>query len=411
MCGAGVGLIAYFVTSTTLADTLVISLTAALAGLGVAWMGEAGERDALLRAHDAEAGRARAQAAQQSAEQTVSAMIGALGDPAVLMDDDYLVEALNPPARALFGDKLLGQSMTMFLRHPEALDALATAAATGRPQRREVHLLSPIERSYEVHIAPVTLQPVRLLAVLRDITRQRLTERMRADFVANASHELRTPLTTLVGFVETLRGPAADDADARARFLSIMDKEANRMVRLIDDLLSLSRIELDKADVPDQPVAIGPLIADVRKALAMRLEANGRDLRVQMADGLPALLGDRDQIMQVLYNLVFNALKYGRAETPIEVIVAPPEAAEGDAPARIAITVADQGDGIAPEHLPRLTERFYRVDTNRSRTLGGTGLGLAIVKHIIERHRGRLDIESIVGKGTRVTFTLPCVRR
>jgi two-component system phosphate regulon sensor histidine kinase PhoR len=246
----------------------------------------------------------------------------------------------------------------------------------------------------------------RILLVLDDITQTRMTERMRVDFVANASHELRTPLATLTGFIETLKGPAAEDAPARQRFLDIMEREAARMSRLIDDLLSLSRIELDKHGRPVSTLQIAGMIAEVGKTLAMRLEADDRALTIDEAVPLPLVIADRDQILQVLHNLISNALKYGRSGTAITVRAVAEPASVG-VPAMVRVSVADTGDGIATEHLPRLTERFYRVDSMQSRKMGGTGLGLAIVKHIVERHRGRLEIESVQGVGTRMSFTLP----
>ena len=227
---------------------------------------------------------------------------------------------------------------------------------------------------------------------------------MRADFVANASHELRTPLATLVGFIETLQGPAANDEAARARFLDVMANESGRMTRLIDDLLSLSRIELDKNIRPREIIDLLPLIDNMTTTSAVALDADNRRLDVRIAEGLSHVVADRDQVLQVLHNLVTNAVKYGRTGTPITLTVETAKAVQGDV---VRIVVADTGDGIAAEHIPRLTERFYRVDTGRSRRLGGTGLGLAIVKHIVERHRGTLEIHSEIGKGTTIAFTLP----
>ena len=329
--------------------------------------------------------------------------LDALADPALLIDLDQRVARVNGPARALLGERIVGEDVRVGLRHPAVIEAIGAAREAAEPATRELMGFGRPENVFRLRA--VGLADGRVLLTFTDITQARLTERMRVDFVANASHELKTPLATILGFIETLEGPAAEDEPARKRFLEIMGREARRMSRLIDDLLSLSRIELDKYVSPRTPIDLGPLLADVGKTLAVRLEADGRRLRTEAADALPPVIGDRDQILQVLHNLVSNALKYGRSGTPILV------SAEGlgATPPLVRVSVADEGDGIAPEHLPRLTERFYRVDTSRSRSVGGTGLGLAIVKHIVERHRGQLSIVSRPGEGTTVSFTLPQV--
>ncbi len=321
-----------------------------------------------------------------------------LADPALLVGTGFRVLADNEPARALFGNRLLGQDLRLVLRHPGVLDTVREAFADNNAAEREVAGLGEHDNAFRVRAAPAG--EGRLLLGFTDITQARLTERMRVDFVANASHELRTPLATLTGFIETLQGPAAEDEKARERFLEIMGREAGRMSRLIDDLLSLSRIELDKYVRPQVALALPPLFADVARTLAMRLAADERQLVVAPGDDLPEVIADRDQILQVIHNLISNALKYGRSGTPITV--------RGEREGKLVrVVVGDEGDGIAPIHLPRLTERFYRVDTSRSRVLGGTGLGLAIAKHIVERHRGELHIASKLGEGTQVSFTLP----
>ena len=336
--------------------------------------------------------------------------VDALGDPALIVGGDLRVIAANAAARALFGDRVVADDLRLVLRHPAVLDAVRTAASAPAPIEREVTGLGTNNGAFRVRVAPLGLDGVaanagmRLLVTFVDITQSRLTERMRVDFIANASHELRTPVTTLLGFIETLQGPAADDEPARHRFLEIMHREAARMSRLLDDLLSLSRIELDKHIRPQTALDVAPLIADVGRTLAMRLEADQRRLAITVADGLPAVVADRDQVLQVLHNLVSNALKYGRSGTAITVVADRVEVADA---AMVRVTIGDRGDGIAPEHLPRLTERFYRIDTSRSRSMGGTGLGLAIVKHIVERHRGGFDIVSVPGDGSQVSFTLP----
>ena len=329
-----------------------------------------------------------------------------LADPALIVVGDTAVAA-NAEARRLFGDRIAGGDLRLTLRHPVVLDAIAETRQTGLTVEREIAGLgSGSVGNSAWRMRTVDADDGRVLVIFDDITQTRLTERMRVDFVANASHELRTPLATLSGFIETLQGPAADDEPARRRFLDIMAREAARMSRLIDDLLSLSRIELDKHVRPVLQLDLSAVVADVGKTLAMRLESDQRQLVIDEPAPLPLIIGDRDQLLQVLHNLISNALKYGRSGTPITVTARAEPALPGGEP-MVRLTVCDEGEGIAAEHLPRLTERFYRVDSVRSRTMGGTGLGLAIVKHIVERHRGQLDISSVRGKGTCISLTLP----
>jgi two-component system phosphate regulon sensor histidine kinase PhoR len=239
---------------------------------------------------------------------------------------------------------------------------------------------------------------------LHDVTALRRAEEMRADFVANASHELRTPLASLVGFIETLLGPARDDEEARIRFLGIMRDQAARMSRLIQDLLSLSQIEMRAHERPSEPVALAPLLRDTAAALQPQAGARNITLQLDLDESLPAVRGARDELLQVFQNLIDNAIKYGRPDTAVEIHL---RRRDQD---WLEIAVRDHGEGIPRDHLPRLTERFYRVDSARSRDLGGTGLGLAIVKHILNRHRGRLVIESEVGEGSIFSVRLPIVR-
>ena len=227
---------------------------------------------------------------------------------------------------------------------------------------------------------------------------------MRVDFVANASHELRTPLATLLGFLETLQDEqAAGDPKTRSRFVKIMFDEARRMHRLVDDLISLSRIEAERFTVPREPVALVSVVEEVRSGLAPMIENKGASLVVDQAGAAPVVPGDRTQLVQLVQNLVVNALKYGRPDSEVTIRF------DDAGPDMLRMSVIDRGEGIAPEHLPRLTERFYRADPGRSRAVGGTGLGLAIVKHIVGRHRGRLDISSTPGEGTAVRVYLPRV--
>ncbi|TPE62177.1 ATPase [Sandaracinobacter neustonicus] len=329
--------------------------------------------------------------------------IAALADPALIVSSGWRVLAANDGALELFGGRIVGGDLRQTVRHPVVVEAVRSGLAGEAPLVRDVTTLGSQDGAFRVRV--VRLDGERLLLNFTDVTQARLTERMRVDFVANASHELRTPLANISGFIETLLGPAAEDEPARRRFLDIMSREAGRMSRLIDDLLSLSRIELDKYVRPQTMLELPPLLVDVSKTLAMRLESDGRKLLMSVEPDLPQVVADRDQILQVLHNLISNALKYGHSGSPISVTAARDHSARGEEMVRVAVT--DQGDGIAPEHLPRLTERFYRVDTGRSRSMGGTGLGLAIVKHIVERHRGRLEISSRQGEGTTVAFLLP----
>jgi two-component system phosphate regulon sensor histidine kinase PhoR len=252
------------------------------------------------------------------------------------------------------------------------------------------------------------------VVVLSDRSRERAVERTRADFVANVSHELRTPLTSLIGFIETLLGPAADDPPAQRRFLGIMGEQAARMNRLIDDLLSLSRIELIEHQVPSAKVDLTELLARLAAGFEPRLKQRAVSLDMRIPADVPAVVGDADQLAQVVQNLLDNAVKYGRegGTVRLDIAVAAPGVSPDPTrgwPARpgVVVTVADQGAGIPRAHLPRLTERFYRVDTGRSRAAGGTGLGLAIVKHVVNRHRGQMLIESEEGVGTTVSVWLP----
>ena len=329
--------------------------------------------------------------------------LSALESPAMVVSFDWQVLAATDGALELFGPRIIGTDLRQTIRHPVVIDAVRLGIAGEAPTLREVSTLGGRDGAFRVRL--VDLDGERLLLSFADITQARLTERMRADFVANASHELRTPLANISGFIETLLGPAAEDEPARRRFLDIMGREAARMSRLIDDLLSLSRIELDKYVRPQSMLELPPLLSDVGKTLAMRLETDGRKLVIDVEPELPQVVADRDQILQVLHNLISNALKYGHSGSAITVSAAREPGGRGEDMVRVS--VRDEGDGIAPEHLPRLTERFYRIDTGRSRSMGGTGLGLAIVKHIVERHRGRLEIASRQGEGTTVSFLLP----
>lgn len=335
-----------------------------------------------------------------------TAILERLPDPLIVLGEDRGVRRYNSAARAAFGDE-----MPAVMRHPGLRGAIDRAFTQGTVQTAELSL--PVPTARDVHAAVVPMDPPladggRAVLVLSDRTRDRMVERMRADFVANASHELRTPLASLIGFVETLRGPAADDPPAQQRFLAIMAEQGARMNRLIDDLLSLSRIELMEHQVPADRLDLAALLPPFLAGFEPRLRQASVQLETQVAEDLPPVVGDADQLAQVLQNLLDNAVKYGGEGHPVRLAVHA-AAPGGRWPARpgVVIAVSDQGPGIPREHLPRLTERFYRVDKGRSRAAGGTGLGLAIVKHIVNRHRGQLLIESEEGTGTTVSVWLP----
>ena len=328
----------------------------------------------------------------------VSDVIEAVVEPVLVVADRRVVRA-NAAARVLLGQHILGEDVRLAIRHPAAAERL-TAPLPADDAPIDLVGVGTREQRWEMHVraAGPSLRVVHLI----DRTGSYAADKIRIDFVANASHELRTPLASILGFIETLREGAGDDPATRERFLKIMFGEATRMRRLVDDLMSLSRIEAEKYREPDQIVRLGELVEEVRAEVASIADARAADLVTAVHDA-PAVKGDRAQLSQVLHNLVGNAMKYGRPGTPVTVEL------RHDGGAMLRLAVRDEGDGIAPEHLPRLTERFYRVDSGRSRQAGGTGLGLSIVKHIVERHRGRLDIASVPGTGTTVTILLPVV--
>jgi two-component system phosphate regulon sensor histidine kinase PhoR len=285
--------------------------------------------------------------------------------------------------------------------------AAADAVLAGADVRTvEFSVSVPVTRLLEARLARIdgpSLDGAAAIITMHDITALKRADEMRADFVANAGHELKTPLSALLGFIETLRGPARDDAVARERFLAIMHEQAGRMARLVDDLLSLSRIELNEHIAPTARIGIEPVIENVAAALELRAAHRGMHIDLNLPDDLPEVQGDHDELAQVFQNLLDNAVKYARRDSTVTVTVG---TGNGPAGSMLWVAVADQSDGIPSEHLTRLTERFYRVDNARSRELGGTGLGLAIVKHVLNRHRGRLDIASTLGKGSVFTVWL-----
>jgi two-component system, OmpR family, phosphate regulon sensor histidine kinase PhoR len=327
------------------------------------------------------------------------AIIAATPDPMLIVRGGR-VTAANDTARAWLGDYIVGSDVRTAIRHPAAAERLANPRVGSNGGTIDLVGLGKMGRRIEMRT--IALPDTSRFVILTDRTAIDTAETSRADFVANASHELRTPLAAILGFIETLSdAETGGDRATRERFLAVMDKEARRMQRLVDDLLSLSRVEASKFRAPTEPVVLSTLVQQVIGEIANGQDPRADDIAVTAAAGLPPVLGDRAQLSQLLHNIIGNAMKYGRPGTPIGLAIA----RDGDE--MIRIRVSDRGDGIASEHLPRLTERFYRVDSARSRALGGTGLGLSLAKHIVERHRGRIDISSRVGEGTQVTISLP----
>ena len=345
------------------------------------------------------------------AETALGAMVAALPLATVAIGRNERIRAMNAPARTLLGSEAEGRHFITAIRTPAVLDIVEASLADDQP--RTTRMLTSVgaqDVTYLVHCRHLALGPLQgVLLTFEDLTHVEQAGQMRRDFVANVSHELRTPLTALLGFIETLRGPARDDAAARERFLGIMASEAERMERLVADLLSLSRVESEERMRPTQSVRLGDVAASVLK----RLEPLARGAGVEIRADLPEveadapLPGDEDQLRQVITNLVENAIKYGGSGGRVDVTLRHHAEVAGLRGPGARLSVRDHGPGIPTMHLPRLTERFYRVDSHRSREMGGTGLGLAIVKHIVARHRGRLRVESREGQGAEFVVELP----
>ncbi len=324
-------------------------------------------------------------------------LIEGLTEPALVVRGAAVIMS-NAASRDLFGIAIEGVDVRQVLPHPAVIERLVRGKLRTADEV-EVAGLGGSRRHWLARLAP--LDDGSVMVRLIDRNEARAAEQMRVDFVANASHELRTPLSTVIGYSETLReSDGTIDDETRAKFLAVVHDEARRMQRVVEDLISLSRIEAEKFTTPTEPVDIAPMI-DVAVESAARMAAErGSELKCNVATDLPPISADRGQVLQVLDNLITNALRYGEPGTPVSISAR----LEGG---MVHVEVADRGEGIPAEDIPRLTERFYRVDTSRSRGLGGTGLGLSIVKHIVERHRGRLTIESVVGKGTTIHVLLP----
>ncbi len=374
---------------------IVPELAVATAHLAASWEERRRDLEALVSAHEA--------------------VLDRLPDPLIRLDAQRQVIGTNEAARALFGRDLAGRDLAAAMRNPALLEA-ADRVVDGESDEEAVEFtVNPrVAAHYSARLArlpqPAADGTVALVA-LYDLTAIRRSEQLRVDFVANASHELRTPLAVLLGCLDTLEGPAHDDVPARERFIAEMRRQATRMSRLVADLLSLSRIELEEHRRPDSVVDLTRLVRSVTQTMKVRAMTDRVEIELEAPDAALPVRGDEEQLTQVFQNLIDNAIKYGGRNGTVRVAVraaadeAPAEMADGGA--TVAVSVADHGDGIPEDDLPRLTERFYRVDKARSRELGGTGLGLAIVKHVLNRHRGALKIESRLGAGSTFTAYLP----
>ena len=339
----------------------------------------------------------------------VENVISGFPDAVIALNRDGRVVAWNAAAQKSVPALARDIPLSLALRSPDIIEAVRRAVSSGNAERVEVYERIPVDHWTEAHIVPIAPPNAvagsggLILLTLHDLTSSRRVEEMRADFVANVSHELRTPLASLSGFIETLQGSARNDPEAQKRFLSIMKEQATRMARLIDDLLSLSSIELKESIQPEQQIDVVAIVRRVTDSLQPL--ARERDVKITITfPPIPLMVrGDQDELIRVFENLIENALKYGASGKRVEIEMA------SDSKGNAVVAVRDYGPGIDPNHLPRLTERFYRVDIMESRAQGGTGLGLALVKHILNRHQGRLTIDSKLGEGATFTVQLPLV--
>ncbi len=336
---------------------------------------------------------------------TIRAMFDAFVDPIILLDDAGKIIQLNRSAKERFGEAHIGNYAENILSTPHTLSAIEHALKGESSDSFELVLPDNIDHTYNCKVAPLFFSSEhgtpRVMITLHDITDVRRSEQLRVDFLSNASHELKTPLASLLGFIETLQGPAKDDKEAHERFLAIMHSQASRMTRLVQDLLSLARIEFNEHITPTGRVELGSIAQQAIAQLERKAGERNVTLHLHLPkEPLPNVFGDSDQLMQLMQNLIDNAIKYTSENTAIDVTLEP----QGK---KMLVMVRDHGPGIERQHLARLTERFYRIDSGRSRSMGGTGLGLSIVKHIINRHRGTLLIESEIGQGSTFSVHLP----
>ncbi len=336
--------------------------------------------------------------------------LNALDLPVLVIGQNRSITAANTSAESLFGKNLAGSDFVFACRHPGALSCIDKVLSGEDKAETEFTLTLPVRTTYKVQacrLDDVDEIDAKVLFSMYDISHVIEAEQMRVDFIANVSHELRSPLTALSGFIETLKGAARDDPAARERFLDIMQGEADRMTRLIDDLLSLSKVEVNEHVRPDQKIDLTMLVERIAATLTPQARSKKKLIKLEKPETPLNVPGETDQLTQVFQNLIENATKYGNNDSEITISLSRVDQIPGRKMPGIAVAITDHSEGIAPEHIPRLTERFYRVDKGRSREMGGTGLGLAIVKHIVNRHRGRLVIKSTIGQGSTFTVYLP----
>ncbi len=344
--------------------------------------------------------------------EAIKLVLDAIAMPTVAVDAFEQIIAMNKEGEALFGAHALNRNYKTMMRQPSVFETIEKTLLDGKD--RDTSFQSTVNgtaTSYDVSCRAVRPDPQfplsHVILCFKDVTDINQAGQMRRDFVANVSHELRTPLTAMIGFIETLAGPARDDPKARDRFLPIMQGEAQRMNRLVGELLSLSRVEVDERVKPRDLICLNSVLRETLDALNPLAEKDGITIEAELPEKPLNLTGDADQLRQVFTNLIENAIKYGGEGKNVTLRMSISERDDVLRGPGCRVDVIDYGAGIAAIHLPRLTERFYRVDDHRSRELGGTGLGLAIVKHIINRHRGEMRISSTVGQGTTVSVILP----
>lgn len=342
-------------------------------------------------------------------------LVDTLPDILIMTNDDQQIVRTNRAARNIFGQNMAGKPLKKVIDSDVLLNAVTAVIEDLKGREADFHLSEPEPKDMRAVIEhfPISSKGgISVIITLNDVTALKQIQKMRADFVSNASHEIRTPLTSIAGLIETLQGPARDDPDARKQFLAMMGEQAERMKNLISDLLSLSKIEMNAHRVPTDAVDVVKLVEKEKGQFAWAAKNKNMEVVLDFGEDLPSVRGEENELRQVIHNLLGNAIKYGFSDSDVTVTAR----VTSDLPRdtnfiklnrAMVVTVRDQGEGIAREHLPRLTERFYRVDSARARKVGGTGLGLAIVKHIVHRHRGALLIDSVVGEGSSFHVYLP----